>query len=533
MNKYRINTSGIFLLLLIVFGLLLEQTTVLSDEALYARAVTDSRVTKDEINFVLGMVQSIAKKAGEKRSVQVNGKFKEAAINVALVDKYNTPGLSEVKRGFGIRAISTNTLLIDAALIRDILLTSFNDINYFNQFSDSISENEQHYLTPPEEGSDTPSKKSAETFGAISLQLRLENFSRGLEVSKRYGAMIASELTHTAPDMMPEHFIPFTFPISHELYHMKQDRKLALSASAEEIAADQFAIDIVTSDSLQYRTDRFIDRHHRQLLFIGIRYLQDRVLGQLLQGFRGNDADAYLSALYHVECKYANAIPWPMRFNNPGTVRIGEYRHFPLMSDDEIQVVRQHLSQLEDAEHPNLLRRIILIADALEADPMLAPSARTVFTKSRALLAIYESGHATRSMFLPEEDRTKAGTLKSQSLITALGGVVKKTSAQGCDATSCLLATVGAGYAELFNENDRIDVGTHVQPPTPQGLRSLEIAAEKYIGEANAHQLMEKIRASRSACQLASGIYRGDRYMVTVRTMNQDGWTELRAYSVH
>jgi hypothetical protein len=202
------------------------------------------------------------------------------------------------------------------------------------------------------------------------------------------------------------------------------------------------------------------------------------------------------------------------------------------MSDDEIRVVRRFLHQLQDAEHPNLLRRIIKIGDAIDADPILGPSARLVFTKSKALLTIYESGRATRSMFLPDDDRTKAGTLDSQSLITALGGVVRKTTAQGCDATSCLLATVGAGYAELFNEDGKVDIGTHVQPATPVGLRSLETAAEKYIGEDHAHELMKKIRTSRSACKLASGIYRGDRYIVTVRTMNQDGWTELRAYSV-
>jgi hypothetical protein len=532
LNEYRINVWGIIALLLVVAALLLEQTVVLSDQALYERAVAGSRVTAPEIDFVRGAVQSIAKKAGEKRSLQVNGKFNKAAINVALVDRYDAPGLREVKRGFGIRAVSTNTLLIDSALVRDLLLASVNDMNYFSQFYDSIGENEQNYLTPPEDGSDTPSRKSAATFGAISLQLRLENFSRGYDVSDKYGAMIASELASSAPDMLPDYFIPFTFPISHELYHMRRDRKLALNASAEEIAADEFAVGVVSRESAHYRTTPNIGFLRGQLLFVGIRYLQDRVLGQLLHGFRGNDADAYLSALYHVECKYAKQILWPMRFNNPGTIRIGEYRNLPLMSDDEILAVRRFLDQLQDAEHPNLLRRIISIADAIDADPILGPSARLVFTKSRALLEIHESGRATRSMFLPDDERTRAGTLDSQSLITALGGVIKRTSAQGCEARSCLLATVGAGYAELFNEDGRIDLGTHVQPPTLDGIRSLEIAAERYIGEEHAHQLMGKIRASRSACRLASGIYRGERYIVTVRTMNQDGWTELRAYSV-
>jgi hypothetical protein len=530
--RYNASAKGLFAVLIIVIALLLEQHFLSSDRAQYLNAVVGSTATSHEIAFVRDAIQSIARKTGESRNILVNGEFDESAINVALVDKYEFPELGEVKRGFGIRVISPNILLIDVAFVRDVLLASLNDLNYYNQLYDSLGENAEHYLTPPEDAGDSLSRKSAETFGAISLQLRLENFSQGFEVSKRYGAMIAEELANTAPELRPDFFIPFTFPISHELYHLKRNRKVALSAVSEELAADEYAVSQIHQEAKRYGDSGYIERRKKQLLFIGVRYLQDRVLSEVFHRFRGNDADAYFSALYHVECKYAKSIPWPLRFNNPGSIRIGEYRHLPLMSDKEIITVRHFIDELEDSEHPNLLHRIALIADAFDADVELGESSKLVFEKSRALLAIYTTGLATRTMSLPDVERGTGGSLRSDSLVKTLGGTVQPTSAYGCDMARCTLARVGFGYAELLSEGGRIDVGTHVQPPTPNGFQSLEITAEQYIGVKSAKALMSKIRTSHSECRLASGIYRGSAYVVTVRTMNQDGWIELRAYAV-
>lgn len=474
----------------------------------YKKALARSDAKPNEVRLAKSILTEVARLSGENRKINVNGKFDENAINVALAPSHGNGNADSAVQDFSIYAAPPNLLIVDLNTFRDILLMAINETGYFDQWLTSGMP-------------DNP------TLGAISSQLRLENLTHRGDVDVRLGSLVADALVEAGDARQRKSFgLPFLFIFAHEIYHLKHS-KGSLAIDEEERKADDFALGVIRNYEKNLQGTKGFSPIDRQLLFIGVRYLQDRILEEVFHNFRGLDADSLFTALYHADCLSAGRVPWPMRFNNPDVVTNAEYRPLPVLSDDEVRGVVQALNEFAETGHDHLLERIIRITGDIQTDPILDPSIDIVFQKSHNLLEIYRSRRASLGMFLEGYLLPAPGDLSIYEVMSLLHAKPRAVSARGCDSGKCIVAEARGGTLSSINEDGMIQVMQLVLPPTRYSLEAINMVLEYVLDKKQAKSTLDKLQRNYNSCRVASALIERSPYIIKIRTMNEDGWMEL------
>jgi hypothetical protein len=272
----------------------------------------------------------------------------------------------------------------------------------------------------------------------------------------------------------------------------------------------------------------FQEVFRKQLLFIGLRYFQDRLLAEIFHGFRGIDADSIFPVLIHTKCNQTiSKIPWPRRFNNPDSIALGELRGLPVLSDDDVALISTRLDESARRDHEHLLRRIVRFADMVSNDKYYHDSA-VAFDLSRNLLSIYENKRAKMEMFY-RDTLPKPRHIQIHRLLNRLHVKIQPISAIDCDNGKCSTGSVGNGHVEILGANNKIALLTLIQPNNVEGIAATIATLEEFMGRKNARNSAAQFFTNLKTCSVASSLIETSDYFIVVRLMNTDGWIEVRA----
>jgi len=508
---------GIMAVVMLCSMFLLEQALRPPSKLMYQQLVAQSEASKDEIALLRIILTSVARAARDSRAINVNGEYNRKGLNVALVDFESVDRARLDLPKEGMLAFPPNVLLIDIKMFRSILLQTFNDALTFMMMSEEASA-----LESAEDGALVGLK-----YGALSVQLRLLNLAHRESTDKQFGSMISSLLKDNA--LQEDFILPFVIPVSHELYHLRLANPSGLSEIEEETKADQFALMIAHQffyKTTKKQTNRDILR--KQLLVVGLRYFQDRILAEIFKNFRGVDADAIFPVLLHTKCNpYIASVPWPKRFNNPDAVAYGEQRGLPILSDDEVTKITNRLEAYRSRNHEHLLRRIVRFSEIIIDDPIFQGSI-TAFDLSHSLLKLYENKRANKDMF-HRNDLPQPGRVQSMSVLNRLHAKTQKISAIGCDQNQCLMGIVGDGYVEILGQDNKIARLTMAQPSSVDGTAATIATLDEFLGQKRAEKIIKQFFADLKSCSVASSMATDKSYLITVRLMNTSGWIEVQA----
>lgn len=492
-----------------------------SHTAAYGMMVSSAsnEATPEEVRLLQTIVASVARLQGDQRPVQVNGAFGSGHINVALVPfRSAQESLALPKEGFV--SLPPNVLAVDLGAFRSILLHAFNDAVSFVQ---SLAESERLFK---EKATEDKVNDVSGTYGAISLQLRLANFSAG-SAAEKYAPMMATSLRTF--EAHRDFHLAFVFPIAHELYHLRPNARVGLDVLAEELAADRAALSVAARALEANRDDGNALRY--ELLLLGIRYYQDRLLQEVFQDMRGLQAQSFLVALLHAPCKEALAVPWPRRFNNPDVVVMGSPLPSPVLSQEEVQQVISRLDTFSRRDHPHLLHRIDRLRKVIAEEPRLH-GAMGGFEFTDQLLKLFTHREAYREMFEWTGEGI-AGPKPVADIVSRLRLAKENVAAKGCEEERCLTSKAGPGYVDILAERGFIRGMVVAQPMTdPYGASAMLAAVEEFAGQERASQIMLPIGASLKECRLATRMAQLGDYVMSIRTMNEAGWLEARFFAL-
>jgi hypothetical protein len=505
-------------LALVAGAFLLERYIRPPQRELYEAVVALAASPTPDSEMMQRLISDIVSKTSDQRHVNVNGPFVRDQINVALVDFDKVDRVKLDLPAEGALALPPNVIVLDLALCRNILLQALNDSSSVGQLLELMAA-----------GKEDKTHTLAHTFGGISLQLRLANLDDRERVDATYGKYLAPALNIS--DMAAAFSVAFVFPIGHELWHIRPGVQVRSPVQSEERDADTYALEIAHRFLKQMPENETAGYLERQVLFIGVRYFQDRVLEKAYHGFRGLRAADFMVTLLHGPCAEADKVPWPQRFNNPGVVVGAIYPEMPMLSDQEAREVLLRLDEFANREHEHLLFRLGRFKDMLAEDPVLKGSADAL-DLSAVLLKFYQTRQTFRLLFRPDYQIPEAGNLSSDILLKALDGKPMTVGAVGCEDGSCRLAKVGHGYAEIYARGGAISVARISQPWGVEGVAALYAAAEQFVGSKRAEELMRQVSRQYGDCRLASDLLEGESYDITVTTMNEHGWLEMTAVAL-
>jgi hypothetical protein len=475
--------------------------------------------SEQELGLLLRIVESTARLQGDSRPIQVNGNFGSDHINVALLPFQGAPAsLALPKEGFV--SLPPNVMAVDLGAFRSILFQTFNDVVYFAQAAE-----EAHQLREKSEATDDDVDGVSRKYGALSLQLRLATFSSATTADK-YAPMMAAALKAFEVDQ--DFYLAFVFPIAHELYHLRSTAQVGMDITAEELAADRFAAGAAQAALQANRTDSLAMRF--QLLFIGVRFYQDRLLQEVFQGVRGLGAQSLLVGLMHAPCKVASQQPWPRRFNSPDVVVQGFPLGTPILSSEEVALMIARLDTFTRRNHPHLLLRIDQLRKVIAGEPGLGMAASGL-EFSADLLKFYTQRAASVEMF-DWITPGGAGPKPVADIVKRLHLAKERVTAKGCEEDRCITAKVGPGYVDILADGGRIRSLTIAQPMTDiTGVASLLAALDEFAGPQRTSEIMLPIGASLKECGVASDMVQLSDYTLTIRTMNEDKWIEARFFT--
>ena len=493
-----------------------------SQAATYGMMVASAATapSEQELWLLQRIVESVARLKGDSRPIHVNGNFGSDHINVALLPFQGAPAsLALPKEGFV--SLPPNVLAVDLGAYRSILFQTFNDIMYFAQAMEEV----QRLRENPKATDDDVSAVSRK-YGALSLQLRLANFSDGTTAGK-FAPMMAAALKAFEVDQ--DFYLAFVFPIAHELYHLRSTARVGMDIMAEELAADRFAAGAAEAALQANRDDSLAMRF--QLLFGGVRFYQDRMLQEVFQGVRGLGAESLLAGLMHAPCKVALEQPWPRRFNNPDVVEQGSPIGPPILSDQEVALMIARLDTFARRNHPHLLLRIEQLRKVIAGEPALGMAASSGLEFSEELLKLYTQRAASVEMF-DWITPGRAGRKPVEDIVQRLHLTKERVTAKGCEEERCVTAKIGPGYVDILADGGRIRSLTIAQPMTDiTGVSTLLAAVEEFAGPERMTEIMLPIGASLKECGVASDAVQLGDYTLTIRTMNEDKWIEARFFT--
>lgn len=472
-----------------------------------------STATKDEIALLGKMVQHIAELSGDKRQVNIRSTPQADSINVTLVEFSKLSRNSFGLPSEGLAAIGSNVLIFDLNMFRSTLLYTFNEsLGVAQAFQPDLSADELLL--------------HSSKMGAVNFELRLKNLAHEGMVNDRYGGKIANAIIND-PELINRFARAFTFLIAHELYHLrKRAFGINIDSSQEELRADEFALEVARKILSNTSPGSFQRVSDTQLLFTGFHYFQDKVLAGVFDGFRGLDAASIFPFLIHTTCNEANEVPWPLRFNNPDAIVFGDFKKLPLLTVEEVAILRKRLRKYSSPEHGHILGRVTRILDLVRNSEDQVGMAESL-QLSKDLLTLYEGTPLSSHMIWPSLDEVGSGSMSIRNAVAIWKINVERTEISDCSSDDCVFGSMNSGYIEITGRNDKIEYVVLVQPSSKQGLEAVRNVTRTFVGKQKAENLTLRLEKAMADCRLATAIVDAKQYAVMARTINEDGWLEI------